>query len=133
MPEVGAIITVTKIREVYQLAGSDLAPLSYTEKPNLYGGPYQMTLYYLADVKALAARIPGAPAATASGSSRFAAPTGDRIVRTQAMKTYNLKDVQMDRLKPVIEEPNPRGGTRPVRFYNVCDMMTLATAQQALG
>ncbi|KAJ7510131.1 hypothetical protein B0H11DRAFT_1177646 [Mycena galericulata] len=126
MPRVAAhntrdTIHSTAIKTRYRLAGSDLDSLEYTEEPNPHGGQYPVRKYRLADVEALAARTPGAAPA-----SYFAPPNGPDIVRSHAMKMYNLKDVQMDRILPVRQEPNPHGGDRPVRYYNECDVKALA-------
>ncbi|KAJ7510153.1 hypothetical protein B0H11DRAFT_1900513 [Mycena galericulata] len=125
----GRTITKTKVKDDYKLGGTDLNSIDYMEKPN----PYRkgsMTLYSVADVEALAARIQNITAGLSSPSgsgSLFAMPNGRRIVRAHALADYTLADVQLDRIKPISEEVNPRG-RGPVRYYNVCDVQELANA-----
>lgn len=86
-----------------QLAPSDLdGILPRTSNPNPRGGPHDVQTYNVCDVEALVARQRGnetptkakstsSPSVVASGSPKLAKPNGARILRSKAMKQFNVR------------------------------------------
>ncbi|KAJ7755650.1 hypothetical protein DFH07DRAFT_821307 [Mycena maculata] len=93
------------------------------------GGSSLIQVYNECDVIKLALRL-GKPlpedipiAGERSPSESFARKNGPRIMRTTAIKKFNLKASQMDQLKPVSATPNAYGTL--TRYYNRCDVENL--------
>ncbi|RDB22282.1 hypothetical protein Hypma_010571 [Hypsizygus marmoreus] len=128
-PRKGAWILKTDAIKKYKLGRTDFdAILPVEVRKNPRGGADIMK-YNDCDVQALAQRLrsgEGLPSTSSSSAddTALAKPNGRRIMRTNAMKEYNLKSNQMDRIKPISSTPNVHGSN--TRFYNVCDVEALA-------
>ncbi|KAJ7744992.1 hypothetical protein DFH07DRAFT_20556 [Mycena maculata] len=112
-----------QVKAQHKLAGSDLDSLNYVLTPNTKH-PGHSKEYRESDIIALAARLKSLPASP---------PNGPHIIRSHAMQQYDLKDEQMNRIHPVGSGPNPHGGDRVVRYYNVSDVEALVRAIQEAG
>ncbi|KAH7931213.1 hypothetical protein BV22DRAFT_1190516 [Leucogyrophana mollusca] len=127
----GRWILKTQAMQRYKLAASDLEsifPVEYFHNPR--GGGSMVVKYNEIDVMALDARLnpPHSTDVSASVSLplELATPRGQSILRTQAIKQFGLKAVQLDRIKPISIQENPhRAGGPPMRYYNLCDVKAL--------
>ncbi|KAJ6630564.1 hypothetical protein B0H10DRAFT_834893 [Mycena sp. CBHHK59/15] len=125
-PRYSNTLTKTEAKTDYALGDSDLARLPCITKANPHRQRYPMKIYRTADVEALAARIRDAAPIQPASTSGLAAPNGPSILRSRALKVFNLEAVQLDRILPVSAETNPYGArSGAMRYYNVCDVEVL--------
>ncbi|KAE9395031.1 hypothetical protein BT96DRAFT_826878, partial [Gymnopus androsaceus JB14] len=106
----------------FGLKGKDLDLINPIERrPNIAGRRGYICKYNLSEVEELAARLQsGACIAALQG---LAKPKGPKIMRTRAMKEFNLTAAQMDTIRPISIQPNPHNNQHaPMRFYNRCDV-----------
>ncbi|KAJ3929523.1 MAG: hypothetical protein NXY57DRAFT_1016317 [Lentinula lateritia] len=125
----------------YKLQLKDLDLIDPIEvQPNPYRRG-EMRKYNESDVAALAESLHRAKASnttmiavpsTDGGSTVLtpakilAVPSGPQILRTHALKDFDLTRAQLDTIRPVSVEPNPYGAhLQPMRYYNRCDVEAL--------